>query len=180
MQEGFNGSPATPEAPFDESPVKIDSSGIQIGQRDHWKLVISFLKDKHKLNYKTFNGDWILIKLEYKEYKKKQIMDDLEENIDYFKRENEDAALKRFAYDRYGWIGEDGNYKPISNRRSSKSPRKPEPDEVKQMSHIDKGKRRLRRHLPRPLSSTKLPSPRSSIGEKMLQLNPPRPPPSLR
>ena len=145
MPEGSNESPATSEVPFDEPPVKRDSSGTQIGKQDHWNLVISKLEHKHQLEDKKFNGDWILIKQEYMGYTKEQITDDLELGLDYFKRENEDEALKSFAYDKYGWIGKDGNYKPASGKRSPKKTMHYEP---KQTFHRNKGKKKIAKKSP--------------------------------
>ena len=59
-----------------------------------------------------------------------KIKDALEEIVDNFNQAHDNESLKRHIFEKFGWIGKDG-YKPISDRRSSKLPRKFEPNEVK-------------------------------------------------
>ena len=66
----------------------------------------------------------------------------MEENVDYFNQADNNESLKRYAFEKFGWIGRDG-YEPISDKRTSKLPRKPEPNEVKQIFHRDKGKMKV-------------------------------------
>ena len=95
-----------------------------------WQTVVSILEYGLELKYK---GHTLRVKAEHFDKTPAEIRRDLVENEDYFTSEE---TLKKYAYEKYGWVGpKDNEFSPVLGRRRAAARPQQSPSSGQMSSH---------------------------------------------